>query len=289
MPITRIQQAHAINSAIITLSSTASGSLIVVMAEMVTGGGGVINSIIDNKSNFYAQVPGVQAVDTTDGIATDIWYSKNSIAGVTTITVNYTGVSSNITTAAEYSGVNTVSPLDSGAKLDNQNAPPAGPSIIVSTGELIVAILGGVPGITSVQSPWSDVFVPGGGIEGAFADIVTGSSGSFSAVWNPTTSHHFCSSSASFLLPTPALTLFLSDSISSSDSTTKEDDKSLSDSVMPSDVLALARAQNVSDSIAVKDSFSLQSNFIAPNPIPSVETLTNSVIPAEVKTFYKFQ
>ena len=85
------------------------------------------------------------------------------------------------------------------------------------------------------------------------------------------------------------LTLTLTDSVSSSDSTVKEDDKTLIDLITPSDVLALARAQNVSDSMTVTDSFSIQSSEITSVPIPTVETLTNLIIPAEVKTFYKFE
>lgn len=85
----------------------------------------------------------------------------------------------------------------------------------------------------------------------------------------------------------PPLTLTLTDSISFSDSTVKDAEKILVDSITSSDTLAFARAQNVSDSMIVSDSFTLQSNFIAPVRIPVVENLVNQLAPAEVKTYYQ--
>lgn len=87
----------------------------------------------------------------------------------------------------------------------------------------------------------------------------------------------------------PPLTLTLTDSVSSSDSVTREDEKTIIDSLTLSDTLGVGRGQSVSDSVTPTDAFSLQSSFISPAVPLLVEVLTNQLIPAEVKAYYEIQ
>lgn len=71
----------------------------------------------------------------------------------------------------------------------------------------------------------------------------------------------------------PPLTLNLSDSISASDSMT--------------DAFSIPLSDNIGSSDSAPNSFSVQSDFIAPAPVPEVEQLVNELIPASVKTYFR--
>jgi hypothetical protein len=77
-------------------------------------------------------------------------------------------------------------------------------------------------------------------------------------------------------IPSPlsiVLTLSLSDSVTQSDSVTP----------------SFSISQDVSDSMTVTDSITAQSDHIATVNIPTVESLVNQLVPAEVKTFFRVQ
>ena len=298
MSIALVQTVKVVNGAanpvVVSIASTGAGNFIIVLLES-TPQTNTITGITDDAGNNYIQVPGAQATQNL-GITelTDIWYAFNSNSGATSVTINYATGNGRMVIIEEWSGIKQTSPLDTSGHLNNQVVAPGngvGPSLTTSENEeLLLAVASNINdggAITSVDAPWTIVkSTPSADNETAY--LVTSSSGMYKAVFEPSQNLVFCSSGAAFFAK-PDLTLTLSDSVSSSDSTAKEDDKTVSDSITSTDLLGLARAQNVSDSTTVKDSFSLQSSFIAPNPIPSVETLTNNLIPAEVKTFWKFQ
>jgi len=78
-----------------------------------------------------------------------------------------------------------------------------------------------------------------------------------------------------FAIVSSLLTLNLSDSVSSSDSMTDSFSIPLSDSINSSD--------------SAPQAFSVESSFLAPVVTPAVKTLTNKLLPANVKVYYEIQ
>jgi len=74
---------------------------------------------------------------------------------------------------------------------------------------------------------------------------------------------------------TPILSIFLSDSITMSDSQTE--------------ALAIPLADSISLTDTFPNSFSVESNAVTPVNIPIVENLVNQLVPADVKTYFKIE
>lgn len=273
-----------------TLSSTLAGSLIVVTYGCNGGGGAhLITAVTDNQSNTYLHQAGF--VDNNGSQTTDVWYSENSTAGVTsvTITVDPNGFFSS-GFVQEYSGVKSSSSLDvfgtnAGTTPPSSDGPILNPS---QNGELLLTFFTINDSATfSVNSPWSVLQTNVFGL----ASLIQTTAGSAQAmITQPFGGGGYASTGITFLpIPVPPITLTLTDSLSSNDSSTKEDEKVITDSITPSDSIGLARGQNVTDSVAVADSISAQSSFTTPVHVPSVEVLVNQLVPADTKTYFTIQ
>jgi len=285
MPITFVQTANnshvgSATTLSVPISATGSGNLLVVTIECYSGS--PITGIMDNAGNTYIQVPGVYVVGPSVNETVDIWYCSGSLGGATSVTISFTSAFVKAASVFyEYTDPGHIFSVDAGS-----NGVNTVPSVTTTnSGDVLIACATTDGGVSSVNPPWTHFVAPLAGT-GA-ADYIPGASGTFPTEFNIVPGNFVIGIAA--ISPFLILTLTLTDSISSSDSTIKEDDKIVTDSITSSDLLSVGRAQNVSDSMTVTDSFSLQSSFIAPNPIPTVETLTNQLIPAEVKTFWEFK
>jgi hypothetical protein len=187
-----------------TIPATGAGHLIVIAWGSNNGGGAsTISSITDNASgggNVYVQAPGARSVETTTNYNMDLWYAKNSQSGATTMTV--TPSPSGTSGAAviwEFSGVDTVSPLDQTAARNSQAAttsPAGAPVTITSPNEVIVdvAIVQSVAsGIHSGNLFINDATLNGNG----WSHLLTSSIGTYAAQWD-SDSGRYCASTASF-------------------------------------------------------------------------------------------
>jgi hypothetical protein len=285
MAITRIQDASSSGAAstkTVTISASGSGNLLVaifVNRDQNT----TVTSITDNAGNTYAQASGAYA--TNFQTTTDIWYAKNSVAGATTVTFNSTPAPSfneGVCTIVEYSGVDTITPIDAIGSTINGGAftTPAftapiinnnSNSVILSAVDVSDNTITGVANGSWVELPSVTPIV-----DHVIVEFFPGATGTFSTNCTPSVSNRFSSSSIAFQPASSTLTLSLSDSISLSDSP-----------VIPSFDIS----QSLSDSVVVSDSFpqsfSAQSDFLAPVTAPVVEMLVNQLVPAHVKTYFK--
>jgi hypothetical protein len=112
-----IQAAAGVSTPSVALASVAAGNLLAVGIGHWNGGGAGVASIADDKSNVYA-APQQQTHFSGNGDAS-IWYAKNVAAGTTTITLTPTVTGANnywTWGVAEFSGLDTTSPLDVSAK-----------------------------------------------------------------------------------------------------------------------------------------------------------------------------
>lgn len=253
----------------IPIASTTAGNFLVILYSTRN----VTATATDNLFNIYTVATSV----TTSIRGTGILYLKNIPSGITSITVTLS--SSNIAgiTVIEYSGVHLTSPIDVTSSNSGGSGPYLGPSLTTSNADDILLntiCTTNSSGTPTVDSPWTGVVFQAE-FGGLLSSLTPGTTGTFQATY-----HNYIgefSSSGIALVPGPiTFSLTLSDSSSVLDS-----------------VSGFNKAVNASDNVTSTDSFpnsfSVQSSFIATNPTPSVETLTNAVIPSEVKTFWKFQ
>lgn len=273
------------------LSNTTSGNCILVGVGSANPGE-TITSVTDAASNTYTFVSGTHATNSSS-YTCEFWVAKNIVGGFKQVTANYSGGgTTKVIFVMEYSGVSTTTPTGVVGVLNNQGpGNPTSPSLtITNSSSALVAFVVGRTIFSSVNSPWT--FVDSNSVW-ATADIIPGTSGTFQATFNPSDPITWGSSGVELLTPGTTLTLTLTDSISFSDSIVEEDDKTITDSITASDTIAKTAEHPVSDSTTINDtfpnSFSLQSSAIVPVSIPVVEILTNAEIPAEVKTFYRFE
>jgi hypothetical protein len=182
-----------------TIPPTASGNLLVVGWASIWGTTPTTNGITDNAGNSYAQAGNSRSIDSTNEMV-DLWYAKNVKSGTNLLTIN-PNPSGNTGAAViwEFSGVDTVSPLDQSAVLNTQpgTATPFGASVTTSTpNELVISIMapaGGVTGITAGNQFTSDSLIFGAG----WAHMITSSAGAYAGQWN-TGGGVFHSSTVSF-------------------------------------------------------------------------------------------
>jgi hypothetical protein len=282
----------------ITISPNTGGNLLVVLSanfdndDMV----GQLNivSVTDNQGNSYTST-GTAAVffdsTTLNPGTTDIWYAQNTIGGVTSVIVTFDVAVTHYAelVVQEYSGIALVGALETGASFTTGATPGnnAGPMLTsASNGNLFLSVCNtGNHPVTGVTAPWT---YDNSGTFG-FAHYVEPVAGTEQALFTGTQPNQYCSSGVVFLKEPPTIILTLSDSVSFSDSTVKEDETTLTDSLFLSDMAGVGRGQSVSDSMAITDSFSLQSSSVVVVPTPTVETLVNQLVPAEVKTFFEIE
>ncbi len=209
MAITLVQHAAiatAVNSttATLTISATAAGSIIVVptgstFSRTATG-------VTDDQGNTYTLATGSAALNITGRC--DTWYCLNPTAGVTSITVTYSGVASGFMKciwAFEVAGF--VNPaIDQVAKLDSTSSGGSttftGPSITTTSPEGFAT--GVIMPTTSVtQNPKAgNAFTAGGDINtdnDAACSIIFSAAGTLTPVWLNAASGSFCAATVSFV------------------------------------------------------------------------------------------
>lgn len=185
------------------IPASGAGNLMVVGFQI---GGGVstattVRSVTDNVGNIYSEAGAARSIDTATGSIADIWFAKNSISGATTLSITPSATISNGGAVIwEFSGVDSLTPLDQTAVLNNQSAsgsPSAGVITTTQSGEAVVslaAVAGNVTGILGGSSFTNDSNLKGNG----WAHLITNSPGTFAAQWSQSPAGTYASSSASF-------------------------------------------------------------------------------------------
>ncbi len=186
-----------------TIPATGGGHLLAVAWNSAggTGTSSLISSITDNAGNSYSEAGAARSTDSTDNAVLDIWYAKNSLGGATSITiaVSPSGIQGSAV-IWEFSGVDTISPLDQTAVLNNQSATsaPAGATVATSApSEVVVSAVGSQNAITGIYSGnafTNDSTVMGGG----WAHLLPSTAGTYRAQWLQSLSGTYSSSTAAF-------------------------------------------------------------------------------------------
>lgn len=187
----------------IPIASTGAGNFIACLFSFESTGA-TITGVTDNVGNTYIQVPGAYLATTLGN--GDIWYSKNSIAGATTIGVTCPTGTNSFTTIAEFSGVALTNPVDHVAQLDHSTNPGTGQETPILTttnaGDLLLSVSRtSATHDTSISSPWA--FLPSGSpIPDYFVySIAPGAPGTYQGIYAPGVPQTFYSVAASFLPP----------------------------------------------------------------------------------------
>lgn len=183
-----------------SIPATGSGHLIVVGWASTAGSSPTISSVTDNAGNTYLEAGSARAVNTAQNRMVDIWYSRNSNAGATTLTItpNPAG-STGVAVVWEFSNTDTAAPLDQTSVLNTQPAttPATGaPITTTSAGELIISTM--IPatinnGLVAGSQFTNDQSQGGVG----WAHLIAASVGTYSAQWS-TIAGTYASSSVSF-------------------------------------------------------------------------------------------
>jgi hypothetical protein len=99
---------------ICTVPSTGSGSLIVIGRQLAGGANrpSRISRVTDNAGNIYSSAEGVQSIKAGDGSAIGIWYSRNSLRAVTSVSITPPGTANGIAVIWEFSGADRTARLD---------------------------------------------------------------------------------------------------------------------------------------------------------------------------------
>jgi hypothetical protein len=193
MAIAKVQsgisaQLSGVNPATVTISASGPGNLLVVLPSLEVSTT-TVTSITDNAGNTYSQVPNARASEENgSSIWSDIWYAPNTIAGATTVTINFSANATGGRVAViEYSGVKTSSPIDvSGHVNGSTSTSVVGPALtITNNGSMLVTFSGGAT-VSSpmVNAPWSDVITQSG--YGSIGQYLPGMVGTYSATWTMT-------------------------------------------------------------------------------------------------------
>ena len=185
-----------------TVPATGSGHLIAVGWSSSEGSAPTIASITDNANNVYVEAPNARAVDTTTNMV-DIWYAKNSIAGATTLMITPSPSGSNGTAVIwEFSGVDTVSPLDQVSVLNSQpiTGSPTGAAVTTTSPvEAVISVVAPQWWMVSLASgnAFTSDLVLNSPYASGWAHLITSSSGTYAAAWN-TGADTYTSTTASF-------------------------------------------------------------------------------------------
>jgi len=187
-----------------TIPTTGNGHLIAVAWKSAggTGTAAVITSMSDNAGNSYGEAGAAKSTDSIHNAILDIWYAKNSIGGATSLTIT-TSPPGIVGSAViwEFSGIDTASPLDGTAVLNNQaaSASPSGAKITTtSADEVIISAVNSQNAKSGIYP--GNVFTNDSMVDGAgWAHLITTSTGAYGAQWNQSTAGTYASSTASFI------------------------------------------------------------------------------------------
>ena len=176
--------------------ATGAGNLIVVS---YTTSSDFITGITDNKGNTY-----VSTTEDNNGQASiGIWYAKNSIAGATTVTLNFgTNSDNGPTWIEEFSGMDKYAPFDTGNTMTNGTASTTltGPTVTTSMAkDVLVSVVGQGSTVSAgmhAGNPFTQLTVSSFGDDSAY--YLPTSTGTYGAVWNANASTAWDSSIAAF-------------------------------------------------------------------------------------------
>jgi len=184
----------------ISISSTGSGNLLI--AGIAGGSASQVTTISDNApggSNTWVNT-NYQCTDTQTPREGWLWYAKNSSPGATSVTVNWTGADAGTMNfwVAEFSGMDTLNPLDVGAVANSQAANTVASAPGVNTTapyEIVFSIVATyiASGLNAGSSFTAFPFVRGDNL----AYQITTSTGSYGAQWTQS-SADYCASTISF-------------------------------------------------------------------------------------------
>lgn len=191
-----------------TIPSTSAGNLIVMgwQARGVSPSTNIVR-VTDNAGNNYSEAGAAKSIDTGTGSVVDIWYTSNSLAGATTLTVTPSApVANGAVMIWEFSGlVSGTNPLEATATLSNQppTFSPVGASVNTSrAGDLVIslaAVSGKATGIATGNSFSTDSPLDGNG----WAHLIVESSGTYQAGWTKSSSGTYASSTVAFRASVP--------------------------------------------------------------------------------------
>ncbi|MGD0361578.1 MAG: choice-of-anchor D domain-containing protein [Bryobacteraceae bacterium] len=188
---------------ICTIPATGGGNLIVVGFSSAPGTVPTITAIADNAGNAYIEAPNALGTDASANTV-DIWYAKNSNPGAASLTITPNPSGSGGTAVIwEFSGADTISPLDQVAALNNQVAtgsPTGAPVTTTAPVEAVVSVTAPqywMVGLVSATSFIQDFVVNNNNYAGGWAHLITSSTGVYSPVWT-TGLDTYTSTSASF-------------------------------------------------------------------------------------------
>ncbi len=157
-----------VTSANVTLPAVSTtGNVIVVSFDYSQGGGAVASSVVDTNGNTYQRVYGPTDWGT-QGDRTYTYYAKNITGGgaAITVTVNLSGGNSNgrfQLYATEYTGVDTVNPLDQASQTIGSGSPLASTAVTTTfQDEVLYAFCSGDTAAITVNAPFTTRMSPNG-------------------------------------------------------------------------------------------------------------------------------
>lgn len=291
MAISFVQAAQSTTGGSVSITGVTTGNTL-IFTDVFAGGAFPIHitGITDNMGNTYVQASGAYVEDTVVDEQSDIWYSNNVIGGNLTLSISY---DSSVTLAQLWVGEFTPASFESGAHTSASSSNPVGPSLTpASSQDLLVTVIAAGTSAITISSPWITPISPTHG-QYPTAYLFPGATGTFQAVTSPSSSQSYCSSGVIFSIP--PIRISFSDTQSSSDARINEVEKPLfdtqasSDSILVNGFIALGLSDSTSASDTSPQAFSIESSSIAPVVIPAFETLTNALLPAVTKAYYKIE
>lgn len=124
------------NSLSFSTNVTASDLINVSITQFST----TVVSVNDNKNDTFSQVAVKHANSSTD--YAEMYYAKNVAGGSTTITVTFSGLGDSNVGIYEYSGLDTVLPLDQVTSATGRSSSPNGGSLITTTDNEAYVVVG---------------------------------------------------------------------------------------------------------------------------------------------------
>lgn len=188
------------------IGSTLAGSLIVVGAANI--GGRTVTGVTDNLgTNVYVQATSGAGISTAGTLGTDIWYCLSANAGVTSVTITYSGaagVDNKDGFVDEVTGF-TAATFDLANHVDNQTGAAStltGPAVVTTSTNGFAMSLVATAGTVSVNPKAGNEFTAGGDIAGptgnAACALISATAASHQATWTDTFNTSYCASVAAF-------------------------------------------------------------------------------------------
>ncbi|OWK42486.1 Glycoprotein gp2 [Fimbriiglobus ruber] len=190
-----------------TITSSTAGNLLAVGIVNSTGTLRTVTGVTDNIGQTYLQVPSAYATSTVSPVFSDIWYFPNTAAGVTTVTVTFSGsVANAVINVTEISGIALSSPVDA-VSIVNQQAttlsPISAPITTSANNDFIFAVMGCQASSTTVSSPYA--VVQSGSHNFGYYNIAASPVTSQTATVTLAVTEPYCFSTAAFLANTSLL------------------------------------------------------------------------------------